>query len=190
MSLDLTVERTVNGLGYDLVETERGPRGLLRVYIDRVAGDPNGEFITVDDCEKVTRQLQHVLEVENFAYERLEVSSPGLDRLIRRPSDFERFAGQEIDVTLKSPFQGRKKYRGVLQGNEVVAGDGECSGQVWRLVFNDGKVDQALDFSLQEVREARLVPVVDFKGRRFLPSPVCELAQAQAEDHVDGGDKK
>jgi ribosome maturation factor RimP len=191
MSLDLTVERTVNGLGYDLVETERAPRGLLRIYIDRVAGDPSGEFITVDDCEKVTRQLQHVLEVENFAYERLEVSSPGLDRLIRKPADFQRFVGQEIDVTLKLPFQGRKKYRGVLQGlDQAQAAETVAAEAVWRVVFSDGKVDQALDFSLQEVREARLVPVVDFKGRRFAPNPVDELVQAQTEDQVDGGHKK
>ncbi len=190
MSLDITIERTVTGLGYDFVEVERGPRGLLRVFIDRVGGDPNGPFVTVDDCEKVTRQLQHVLEVENYSYERLEISSPGLDRLIRKPSDFQRFSGQEIEVNLKMPFQGRKKYRGILQAvQEGVVGEA-CAEQVWRLIFSDGKVDQALDFSLQEVREARLVPVVDFKGRRFLPSPANELAQAQAEDQVDGDDKK
>ena len=85
------VERTVTGLGYELVDTERSAGGLLRVYIDRVAGDPNGEFITVDDCEKVTRQLQHVLEVENCVYSRLEVSSPGLDRPLKKPADFARF---------------------------------------------------------------------------------------------------
>lgn len=191
MSLDSTVERTVAGLGYDLVETERAPRGLLRIYIDRVAGDQNGEFITVDDCEKVTRQLQHVLEVDGFAYERLEVSSPGLDRLIRKPTDYQRFAGQEIDVTLKLPFQGRKKYRGVLRAlDQAVVVDAASADPAWRLVFSDGKAEQALDFSLQEVREARLVPVVDFKGRRFAPNPVDELVQAQTEDQVDGGDKK
>jgi ribosome maturation factor RimP len=192
MSLDLTVERTVSGLGYDLVETERAPRGLLRVYIDRVAGDPAGEFITVDDCEKVTRQLQHVLEVDGFAYERLEVSSPGLDRLIKKSADFERFAGQEIDVTLKLPFQGRKKYRGVLQ---ALAGAGQAedaasAGSAWRLVFTEGKVEQALDFALQEVREARLVPVVDFKGRRFAPAPASEPLEVPAANREDGGDKE
>lgn len=190
MSLDSTVERTVSGLGYDLVETERAPRGLLRVYIDRVAGDPAGGFITVDDCEKVTRQLQHVLEVEGIAYERLEVSSPGLDRLVRKPADFERFAGQEIDVTLKLPFQGRKKYRGVLHA-PAEAGAGDASGPAWRLVFTEGKVEQALDFALAEVREARLVPVLDFKGRRFAPSPAGGPGEApEATNREDGGDKE
>jgi ribosome maturation factor RimP len=189
VSLDLTVERTVNGLGYDLVETERAPRGLLRIYIDRVAGDPHGEFITVDDCEKVTRQLQHVLEVENFSYERLEVSSPGLDRLIRKPADFQRFVGHEVDLTLKLPFQGRKKFRGVLQ---VL--DPSSEQAAWRVVFSEGKVEQALDFVLQEVKEARLVPVVDFKGRRFAPAEVGDVAggvnTALTQERADGGDKK
>ncbi len=57
MNWQAAIERTVTGLGYDLVDVERSARGLLRVFIDRVANDPNGEFITVEDCEKVTRQL-------------------------------------------------------------------------------------------------------------------------------------
>ena len=179
LSWQTAVERTVTGLGYDLVDTERTPGGLLRVYLDRVAGDPAGEFITVDDCEKVTRQLQHVLEVEGCAYERLEVSSPGLDRPLKRAADYTRFAGTEVDLTLKSPFKGRKKYRGVLQ----------AQGEGWRVVFHDGLAEQALDFTLEEVREARLVPVVDFKGRRFAdkadatPGP----AEPATGDQVDGG---
>ena len=165
MNWQSAVETTVTGLGYDLVDTERSPGGLLRVYIDRVAADPNGEFITVDDCEKVTRQLQHVLEVEGCAYERLEVSSPGLDRPLKRATDYTRFSGLEIDLTLKMPFRGRKKYRGLLQPR--IADAPEVGADDWRLVFTAGSVEQALDFSLQEVREARLVAVVDFKGRRF-----------------------
>ena len=165
MNWQSAVETTVTGLGYDLVDTERSPGGLLRVYIDRVAADPNGQFITVDDCEKVTRQLQHVLEVEGCAYERLEVSSPGLDRPLKRAIDYTRFSGMEIDLTLKMPFQGRKKYRGLLQPR--IADAPEVGADDWRLVFTAGSVEQALDFSLQEVREARLVAVVDFKGRRF-----------------------
>ncbi len=161
------VENTVTGLGYDFVECERSAGGLLRVFIDRIANDPRGEFITVDDCEKVTRQLQYVLEVENVDYQRLEVSSPGLDRLLRKPADFVRFAGQEVEITLKLAFQNRKKYRGVLAPQ----------GEGWRLVFHDGRQEQALDFSLDEVREARLVPVVDFKGRR----------RGSAQPHPSGG---
>lgn len=173
------IERTVTGLGYDLVETERSARGLLRVFIDRVASDPAGEFITVEDCEKVTRQLQHVLEVDGVPYERLEVSSPGLDRPLKKPADYARFVGQDVELTLRQPFQGRRKYRGVLATCE--------SGDGWRIVFNDGKGDQALDFSLEEVREARLVPVLDFKGRRFAPAPVAAgQDEPQSDDEVGG----
>jgi ribosome maturation factor RimP len=153
------IDTTVTGLGYELVDVERALRGLLRVTIDRLPGkvypSGEGEFITVDDCELVTRQLQYALEVDGVAYERLEVSSPGLDRLLNTPAQLLRFVGQEVSVTLKQPFQGRKVYKGVLTQAE--------SG--WAVVFDDGKGEQVLGFELDEVREARLVPVVDFKGR-------------------------
>lgn len=172
------IEQTVTGLGYDLVDVERSGRGLLRVFIDRVPGRAyaagDSEFVTVDDCEQVTRQLQYALEVDAVAYERLEVSSPGLDRPLRRPADYERFAGQQITLTLKAPFQGRKVWKGLLTAGE---------GGGWSLVFNDGKADQVLAFALDEVREARLVPVVDFKGRR-----TQKAAPAPTED--DGGQKR
>ena len=166
MNWQQAIERTVTGLGYDLVDVERAARGLLRVTIDRVPGqsyptrDPeqaadSGEFITVDDCERVTRQLQYALEVAGADYQRLEVSSPGLDRPLKREADYARFAGHEISLSLKLPFQGRKAWRGVLG----------AEGEGWRLVFDEGKGQQALDFRFDEVRDARLVPVVDFKGR-------------------------
>jgi ribosome maturation factor RimP len=184
MSWQNAIERTVTGLGYELVDTERSARGLLRVFIDRVAGDPAGEFVTVEDCEKVTRQLQHVLEVEGCAYERLEVSSPGLDRPLKKAADYERFAGQAIEITLKLPFQGRRKYQGVLGRAEAQA---QPEGG-WRIVFDAGKGvgEQALDFSLDEVREARLVPVVDFKGRRFAPAPQAPAGSEPAAGEVGG----
>ena len=179
-----SVERTVGGLGYELVDTERTAGGLLRVYIDRLAGDPTGEFITVDDCEKVTRQLQHVLEVEGCAYERLEVSSPGLDRPLKKVADYARFAGEQIDLTLKLAFQGRKKFRGALQRAP--------EGDAWRVVFGTAQAEQALDFALDEVREARLVPVVDFKGRRSskpegAPETGAAGADARPDAQADGG---
>ena len=191
------VERTVTGLGYDLVDAEKSAGGLLRVYIDHLP--PSHAFITVDDCEKVTRQLQHVLEVEGCAYERLEVSSPGLDRPLKKAGDYARFQGQQVEITLKLPFKGRKKFRGELHP----LGDG------WRLLLARdaakpkaaarkaavGKTapdeatspDQALDFSLDEVREARLVPVVDFKGRRFAAPEGQPGNAALSDDEVDGG---
>ncbi len=180
MNWQIVVENTVTGLGYDLVDCERSPKGLLRVYIDRVAGDPAGGYIVVEDCERVTRQLQHVLEVEGCAYERLEVSSPGLDRPLKKAADYARFAGQEIDLSLKVAFQGRKHYKGVLEA---------LPEDRWRLVFADGQAEKALDFSLDEVKEARLVPVVDFKGRRFLPAESAQGEPAKAAN-VDGDRKQ
>ena len=180
------VERTVAGLGYDLVDVERGQRGLLRITIDRIPGqryEPEGEFITVEDCERVTRQLQLVLEVDGLAYERLEVSSPGLDRPLRKPADWERFTGLGVSVTLKMPFEGRKVWKGRLEADPAPGAGG------WMLVLDDeaaapkglravakppaksrkaaaSEPARTLNFTLDEVREARLLPVVDFKGRR------------------------
>jgi ribosome maturation factor RimP len=204
MTWQTAVETTVTGLGYDLVDAERSPRGLLRVFIDHLQGQgasaEPGAVITVEDCEKVTRQLQHVLEVENCAYERLEVSSPGLDRPLKKAADYQRFAGEQIEVTLKVPFQGRKKYKGTLLAQS------EATAEAWRMVLAAPEVvvpkgtkkpapqpEQALDFLLEEVREARLVPVVDFKGRRFAPPAADDGAQApeQLNANVElDGDRK
>lgn len=151
---------TVTALKYELVDVELAGRGLLRVTIDRLPGQryaEPGEAVTVGDCEAVTRQLQYALEVDGIDYARLEVSSPGLDRPLRQAADFERFAGQLASVTLKVPLAGRKHFQGLL-------GKGEAGG--FTLQFNDGKAEQVLGFEPTEVREARLVPVVDFKGRR------------------------
>jgi ribosome maturation factor RimP len=174
MNWQQAVEKTVAGLGYDLVECERGNRGLLVIYIDRLPGQSYptgpGEFVLVEDCELVTRQLQNVLEVEGCDYSRLEVSSPGLDRPLRRQADYERFLGLEVDVTLRVPFQGRKKFRGVLRQPEgapvVEGGEAVAPSAEFELVFQDEQEDKVLGFALEEVREARLVPVVDFKGRK------------------------
>jgi ribosome maturation factor RimP len=170
VSWQQAIDRAVGALGYELVDAERSAGGLLRVYIDRIPGRAYdtgaGDAITVEDCERVTRQLQYALEVDGVDYARLEVSSPGLDRPLRKPADWDRFAGSQVELTLRAPFQGRKHWRGVLQPRD--AG--------WRLVLPPptGKVapeaSQALDFDLSEVREARLVPQLDFKGRRARPA--------------------
>lgn len=209
MSWSEALERTVTGLHYDLVDVERSAGGLLRVTIDRLQGETYatgpGEFVLVEDCEIVTRQLQYVLEVEAVDYARLEVSSPGLDRPLKKPADWQRFVGDEVEVTLREAFQNRKKWRGVL-----AAGDGD---NAWRLVLPDDKplsrtaakklakaaaaaaepaaaAQQTLDFNLDEVREARLVPVVDFKGRRGLQGDQAGGGGDHAgrmADKVDGG---
>lgn len=190
MALQDIVEQTVRGLGYDLVEIERSAGGLLRVTIDlpwvppREGVQASEQFVNVEDCEKVTRQLQFALEVDGVEYRRLEVSSPGIDRPLRHVQDFERFHGQVIDITLKEPLgaaangqvnANRKKFRGTLERVELQ--DGAVG---WQIVWSDAPVVkpgqrvskkrapvplQVLGFTLEELREARLAPIVNFKGR-------------------------
>jgi ribosome maturation factor RimP len=187
VALKEIVEQTVAGLGYDLVEIERSAGGLLRVTID-LPWSPDGgqvglpeQFVTVEDCEKVTRQLQFALEVDGVDYRRLEVSSPGIDRPLRHAQDFERFVGEVIDITLKAPMGSaadgqvsplRKKFRGALERGS--------DADQWQIVWRDEpalkpgqKVSkkrvpaalQVLGFNLNELKDARLAPIVDFKGR-------------------------
>jgi ribosome maturation factor RimP len=186
------IAATVTGLGFELVDVERAQRGLLRITIDRVPGRSYaapGTFITVDDCEQVTRQLQYALEIEGLEYARLEVSSPGLDRPLKTEADFHRFSGQAIHITLKVAFQGRKVWQGVLSpaaAEPDATPSAAGSGAPWSLVFKQGKAEQVLGFRFDEVREARLVPVVDFKGRRAGASaPEPEQADDQADDQAD-----
>ena len=197
MSWAKAVESTVTGLGYELVDCERSPRGLLCVYIDRLPGgvyDLPGEFITVEDCEKVNRQLQYALEVAEIDYGRLEVSSPGMDRPLKTQAHFERFAGVEIEIALKESFEGQKNYRGVLEAVEQIEGQPAPEPGSWQLVFKQGEgknaVEQALGFTLDEIRGARLVPVFDFKGRgRRAATPVADDVAVDEAQEL-GGQKK
>jgi ribosome maturation factor RimP len=145
------IETTVSGLGYELVELERVGGGLLRISIDQPAG------IAIEDCEKVTRQLQYLFEVENVDYARLEVGSPGLDRPLRKLADFERFAGSEVIITLKKPLDGRKSYRGIVNAP---------AGDTIGLEFEGKDGAAMLDFTLADLDKARLVPKVDFRSRK------------------------
>ncbi len=186
MALQQIVEETVAGLGYELVEIERSAGGLLRITIDNpwLEGVDRFEvpFVTVEDCEKVNRQLMFALEVDGVEYRRLEVSSPGIDRPLKNERDLARFEGELIDITLKAPMgeaaaglvnATRKKFRGTLEKAET--------GEGWQIVWSDAPEPkpgarvskkrppvphQALGFMLNELREARLAPVVDFKGRK------------------------
>jgi ribosome maturation factor RimP len=155
------IAKTVSGLGYELVDVERGDRGILRVYIDFPAAvaEEKGP-ITVEDCATVSHQLSHVLTVENVNYERLEISSPGLDRPVRTLADFERFAGHECTVKLRVAMPGsanRKTFTGILHAPE-----GEKIG----LEFEGKDGPAMLEFTLAELDKARLVPQVDFRSRK------------------------
>ncbi|AKJ68302.1 hypothetical protein PATSB16_22890 [Pandoraea thiooxydans] len=151
MQLSELIETTVIGLGYELVDLERSGGGLLRVFIDQPTG------VGIDDCEKVSRQLSHVLTVENVDYDRLEVSSPGLDRPLRKLADFVRFAGCEAAVTLRQPVSGRKQFRGILHPPVDERINLEFEGK-------DGPA--MLEFTLSDIDRARLVPQIDFRSRK------------------------
>ncbi|MCZ4065303.1 ribosome maturation factor RimP [Oxalobacter aliiformigenes] len=156
------VEKTVNGCGYDLVDLERAPGGILRVYIDFLPDGSDRGNITVDDCEKVSHQLSHVLMVEDVDYDRLEVSSPGLDRPLKKMQDFIRFAGMEAHVRLRRPVTGmgnRKSFQGILlppEGDELAL---EFEG-------DDRENNSVLHFTIADIDKARLVPQVNFRSRK------------------------
>jgi ribosome maturation factor RimP len=136
------VERTLNGLGFELVDLELpGGGGLIRIYIDRAGG------INVEDCAAVSNHLTRLFAVEQVDYGRLEVSSPGLDRPLRQPKDFRRFEGERAQVRMRIPIQGRRNFVGILRG----ASDAELKLEV------DGAL---LSLDLAHVDKARLVPNV------------------------------
>ena len=149
--LNATIEQVVTGLGYDLVEVELSNRGkMLRVFIDTKVGKTKSE-INVDDCQKVSHQLTAVFAVEDVDYDRLEISSPGVDRPLRKKVDFERFAGEEATVKfrLNPTEKNQRNYVGVLG----VAADGS-------LTLSSEGVTVPLDPA--NVEKARLVPKLDF----------------------------
>jgi ribosome maturation factor RimP len=144
MELLKVIEQAVGGLGYELVDFETSPRArLLRVFID----SPKG--VTVDDCAAVSNHLTRLFAVENIDYDRLEVSSPGLDRPLKKAADFVRFAGQEAQIRLRLPVNGRRNFTGVLAGVEGGRLRLECDGAMHEI-------------ELDQVDKARLVPKLKF----------------------------
>lgn len=141
MDLQALLERSVTQLGYDLVDVEISNRGkLLRLFIDKSDG------VNVDDCVKVSNHLSHLLAVEHDVdYDRLEVSSPGLDRVLKKQADYERFVGSKAQIKLRVPVADRKKFVGLLRGVE--------SGEV--LLDQDGELQR---IALSNIDKARLVP--------------------------------
>jgi ribosome maturation factor RimP len=142
------LESTAESLGYELVHHELAHGGrLVRVFIDRTDAGPGGArpSVTHDDCERMTRQLQRVLEVEGIRYERLEVSSPGLDRVLKKPADFQRFAGERAELRLRVPLNGRRRFVGIVRGASAADVDLEVDGAV-------------MSFALADLDRARLVP--------------------------------
>jgi len=145
MDLGELLSRTVPALGYELVDWDMSARSrLVRVFIDKPGG------VDVEDCAGVSNHLTRLFAVENVHFERLEVSSPGLDRPVRRLADYARFAGQEARLTLSAPVDGARRIKGILRGTE---GDD--------VLVETGHGVKAFPFGT--ITQARLVPAVDFR---------------------------
>jgi len=142
-SLIELLEPVLKGMGYELVDVEfrLGGHSVLRLFIDKEGG------ISLDDCEFVSHQVSGVLDVEDPipGHYTLEVSSPGLDRVLRTAEHFSRYAGQLIKLQAHALVNGRKRFKGVLQG---------LDGQDVVLEVDGQQVRVALD----NVHSARLVP--------------------------------
>ena len=139
------IEPVLAQLGYELVELEYAAgrtNAVVRIFIDQPAG------ISVDDCERVSRDVAALLDVDDpipTAYT-LEVSSPGFDRVLRTPGHFERFVGERIYVELQAPRAGRKRYTGILKTVSAAGIEVEVD-------------KQTVDVPFGEIAKARLAPL-------------------------------
>ncbi len=141
MDLEKLVEQVVVGLGFELVNLQASPKArVLTVFIDIERG------VTVEDCATVSNQLSRVFEVENVDYDRLEVSSPGLDRPLKKRADFDRFAGETVNIRMQLPQEGnRRNFTGVLKGMQ---------GDAVKVVSEEKEIL----LPLSEIDKARIVP--------------------------------
>ena len=140
MDLQALLDSTLAGMGYELVDFERSGKGkLLRIFIDKPGG------VGLEDCAKVSNHLSRVFAVEDVPYERLEISSPGLDRSLRKEQDFVRFAGHRARLKLRVPVEGQRNFVGVLRSTQA----GKIELEV------DGKL---ISVDLSNLDKARLVP--------------------------------
>jgi ribosome maturation factor RimP len=147
MKLGELLERTIPPLGYELVDWESTPRGrLVRVFIDKPKG------VDVEDCARVSDHLTRLFAVENIDFERLEVSSPGLDRALKKPSDFARFEGSEAEIKLFAPIDNARRMKGILRG---------LDGDAVRIETKEG----TRTIPLADIARARLVPKIEWRKR-------------------------
>lgn len=145
MDLQQLLDTTLPGLGYELVDYELTPQGTLRVFIDQDSG------ITVEDCATVSNHLSRLLMVEDVDYKHLEISSPGLDRPLKKPGDFVRFSGSQVKIKTRLPVQGQKNFIGKLDAFDEAT-------QTLTLSF-DGKTAY---IELSNIDKARLKPEFKF----------------------------
>ena len=146
MDLHSLIETTVTGLGFELVDIEQSPKGrLIRLFIDK---HDKARGVDVEDCATVSNQLSRLFMVENIDYDRLEVSSPGLDRPLKKLEHFVRFVGREAQVKTRMPIGNRRNFGGTIQAVE---------GEKIRMMVEGTEVD----IELAQVDKARLVPKFD-----------------------------
>jgi ribosome maturation factor RimP len=130
------LEKTVGALGYELVDLELANRGRqMRIFIDKADG------VDVEDCATVSNHLTRLLVVEGVDYDRLEVSSPGLDRPLKRPQDFTRFVGERVQVKVRLPLNGRRRFVGILQNVGEVGIELDVDRELVSIAFSD--IDKA-----------------------------------------------
>jgi len=145
LDLNALLERTLPALGYELVDLELSPKGrLVRIFIDKANG------VDVEDCARVSSHLTRLFAVENVDFDRLEVSSPGLDRPLRKAADYARFVGHEAKLTLREPVEGARRLKGILRGLE-----GDAA-----LVETDAGTRA---IPLGSIEKARLVPKIEWR---------------------------
>ena len=143
MEIEKLLEKTLSGMNYELVDVEIvGRSGLVRVLIDSERG------IGLQDCTTVSNHLSRLFEIERFDYDRLEVSSPGLDRPLKKLIDFERFVGEKVVVQFKLAYEGQRKFRGKLIGVREEMVDMEVDD------------DRVITFELHEIKKANLIPAI------------------------------
>ncbi|MBA4740788.1 MAG: ribosome maturation factor RimP [Burkholderiales bacterium] len=143
MEIENLLEKTLSGMNYELVDVEIvGRSGLVRVLIDSERG------IGLQDCTTVSNHLSRLFEIERFDYDRLEVSSPGLDRPLKKLIDFERFVGEKVVVQFKLAYEGQRKFRGKLIGVREEMVDMEVDD------------DRVITFELHEIKKANLIPAI------------------------------
>ncbi|MCD8339165.1 MAG: ribosome maturation factor RimP [Burkholderiales bacterium] len=176
------VEPAVEALGFELVDVERFPRGKIFVTIDKEGG------ITTDDCEAVTNQLVALFAVENVNYERLEVASPGVDRALRRPSDFVKFVGERVHFELVAPLHiegfpanGRRRMDGkilsvegdednptikfqLIEGKALITPSEKARAKSKKPAQEGPVVELSIPF--KDIQKANLVPELNFRGTK------------------------
>ncbi|MCX8747230.1 MULTISPECIES: ribosome maturation factor RimP [Snodgrassella] len=160
MDIQGILEKTLPGLGYELVNYELTSQGDLRVFIDKAEGG-----ISLDDCVAVSNHLSRVLAVEDVDYQRLEISSPGLDRPLTKPADFARFAGQLAKIKTRLPIDGQKNFIGRINGiddNGLISITLEEANEIRRAKRAAVAAGKTVCIEWQNVDKARLKPEFDF----------------------------